>query len=81
MGNEILELVVTIAWSIWFNRNVIRQRKTRQSTVVILHKARMLLEEFQTTNHQSSKHIVKDSKQWTNPTRPWYKINVDGMTF
>lgn len=41
----------------------------------------MLLEEFQKANHQLSKHIVKDSEQWTNSTPPWYKINVDCATF
>ena len=41
----------------------------------------MLLEEFQKANYQPSKHIVKDSEQWTNPTPPWYKINVDCATF
>lgn len=29
VGNDILELFITIAWSIWFNWNQVWQRKTR----------------------------------------------------
>ena len=29
MGNDILELVIATSWSMWFNKNVVRQGKTR----------------------------------------------------
>ena len=74
MGNDVLELVIATSWSMWFNRNVVRQGKTRQLAAMVLQKARMLLDEFQVANAQPS-------KAWTNPTSPWYKINVDGVVF
>ena len=50
MDDELLGLVIMVVWCIWFNRNVVRQGKTRQSVVDILRKAKYLLEEFQTAN-------------------------------
>ena len=46
VGNEILELVITIAWSIWFNRNQVWQGKADQLASMIIHKARAVIEEF-----------------------------------
>ena len=65
----------------WFNRNVVRQGKTRQLAATVLQKARMLLDEFQVANAQPSKALVSDTACWTNPTSPRYKINVDGVVF
>ena len=81
MGNDLLELVIATSWSMWFNRNIVRQGKTRQLAAMVLQKARMLLDEFQVANAQPSKALVSDTACWTNPTSPWYKINVDGMDF
>jgi len=36
VGNDILELVITFAWSILFNRNQVLQGKTRQTTSMII---------------------------------------------
>ena len=46
VGNDLLELVIIVAWSMWFNRNVVQQGKARQQAVTILQKARLLLDEF-----------------------------------
>ncbi|XP_065623781.1 uncharacterized protein LOC136065048 [Quercus suber] len=78
MGNELLELVITVAWSMWFNRNAVRQGKARQTAATILQKVRLLLDEFQLANFQLSKPVMHDRGQWTNPSPPWYKVNVDG---
>ena len=48
---------------------------------MVLQKARMLLNEFQVANAQPSKALMSDTTWWTNPTSPWYKINVDGTVF
>nr|XP_023915109.1 uncharacterized protein LOC112026651 [Quercus suber] len=47
VGDEILELVITIAWSIWFNRNQVWKGKADQSANMIIHKAISVIEEFQ----------------------------------
>ena len=41
----------------------------------------MLLNEFQVANAQPSKAVMSDTTWWTNPTSPWYKINLDGTVF
>ena len=70
VGNDLLELVIIVAWSMWFNRNVVQQGKARQQAITILQKARLLLDEFQIANFQPSKPMMHDSGQQTNPSLP-----------
>ena len=79
--DELLGLVITVAWCMWFNKNVVRQGKTRQSAAEILWKTKYLLEEFQTANFKLACHETSDIVQWIPPTQSWYKINTDGATF
>ena len=65
----------------WFNRNAVQQGKARQTAATILQKAQLLLEEFQLANFQPSQTMMHDREQWTNPSLPWYKVNVDGAVF
>ena len=46
-----------------------------------IHKARLLIEEFQVVNFQPLKPAKKEESKWTNPKPPWYKINSDGAVF
>ena len=46
-----------------------------------IHKARLLIEEFQVVNFQPLKPAKKEENKWTNPKPPWYKINSDGAIF
>ena len=50
MGDELLELMVMVAWCLWFNCNEVRQGKAQQLGFAILSKARYLLDEFQMAN-------------------------------
>ena len=45
-----LEHMIMVAWSICCNRNEVRQSKPSREGGAILHKARFLLNEFQTAN-------------------------------
>ena len=81
VGNEILELVITIAWSIWFNWNQVWQGKADQSASMIIHKARLVIEELQVANFRPLGSFVKKVELWINPKPPWYKINIDGTVF
>ncbi|XP_075654846.1 uncharacterized protein LOC142625013 [Castanea sativa] len=47
MGNDLVELVVIVAWCMWYNRNKVRLGSTRQTSQEIIHKARSTLNEFQ----------------------------------
>lgn len=81
MGDDVLELTITIAWSIWFNRNATRLGKSSQNTSMIIQKARALLDEFQVANFQLSQPVVKHSGHWICPKPPWYKINTNATVF
>lgn len=66
MGNDVLELAITIAWSIWFNRNTTRLGKSSQNASMHnIQKERVLLNEFQVANFQTSRPVVRGSGgQW-----------------
>ena len=81
MGDELLELVVMVAWCLWFNCNEVRQGKARQSGFAILSKAWNLLDEFQMTNIKLSQATSKDEIQWALLDDLWYKVNVDAIVF
>ena len=81
MNDELLWLVIMMAWCMWFNRNVVRQCKTQQLVAEILQKAKYLLEEFQMANFMLACHETYDIMQWIPLTQSWYKINTDGATF
>ena len=50
MGDELLELMVILAWCLWFNHNEVREGKAQQSRFSILSKGWYLLDEFQIAN-------------------------------
>ena len=81
VGDDVFELTITIAWSIWFNRNATRLEKSSQNASMIIQKARALLDEFQVANFQLSLPMVKDSGQWICLKPPWYKINTKAAVF
>nr|POE80305.1 hypothetical protein CFP56_14071 [Quercus suber] len=55
-GDEILEVVITVAWCLWFNINEARLGKARAQASAILHKACYLLE-FQVANFRLSSPV------------------------
>ena len=81
IGNAILEIILMIAWRMWFNRNVVRHSHFQQSAEEVVQLARFLLNEFQIANHSISQ--VKDNLDdpRTLPLAPNYKVNVDGEVF
>ena len=54
MGNDFLEMLFMIAWSMWHNRNVARHGSPRQSANLVVQKAQVLLDEFQIANYSIS---------------------------
>ena len=81
VGNDILEMLLMIAWRMWFNRNVIRHCHSRQSTEEVVQLAQFLLNEFQTANHTISQAKDNSDDPWTLPLASNYKVNVDGVVF
>ena len=70
VGDAVLELAITIAWSIWFNWNQVRHGQSCQFAAMILDKARSLIDEFQVANFQPSPLVVKEVEIWINPKPP-----------
>ena len=78
---ELLELVVMVAWCMWFNRNEARLGKTRQQGSEILQRARFLLDEFQIANIKLNTSGSREDAPWSLPKVPSYKLNVEGVNF
>ena len=81
VGKELLELIVTIAWCMRYNRNKTRHGAPRQSSRDIIHKARLILEEYKLAHLQKPLHKEHADIRWIPPDYPWYKINVDAAVF
>jgi len=56
VDRDLLALIVIVAWCIWFNRNKTRLGSPRQPSRKILHKARLILEEFQLAHLRKPYH-------------------------
>ena len=80
-GIDILEMLLMIAWRMWFNRNVVRHDHSRQSVEEVVQLARFLLIEFQMANHTISLVMDNSDDPWTLHLAPCYKVNVDGAVF
>ena len=81
LGNEMLELMVMVAWCLWFNRNESQLGKGRRQGSAIVQKASFLLDEFQMTNFKLKLVVDKEETQWLPLKPPWFKLNVDGVNF
>ncbi|XP_023907624.1 uncharacterized protein LOC112019319 [Quercus suber] len=72
-GRELLELILSVAWCMWYNRNKTRLGSTRQTSQQVIHKARSLLEEFQQA-HLSRPHFKDQADtRWSLPYIPGTK--------
>ena len=67
VGDELLGLIVTIAWCLWHERNTARTGGTRQTSNNILQKATFLLEEFRSANHKFQPPTVPHTITWSAP--------------
>ncbi|KAK9991150.1 hypothetical protein SO802_026135 [Lithocarpus litseifolius] len=81
VGKELLELIVTIAWCVWYTRNKTQYGTTRQSSREIILKARSILENYQLAQLQKPQHKELADTRWIPPDYPWYKINTDAAVF
>ena len=53
-----------VAWGIWHNWNEVCQGNMRQEEKAVPHKARFLLDEFQTANFSMAPFVAQDSAHW-----------------
>ncbi|KAL0010668.1 hypothetical protein SO802_005776 [Lithocarpus litseifolius] len=81
MDLKLIELTITVAWCMWYNRNKTRLGSPRQTSHEIIHKARSILEDFQLAH--LARPCLKDQTdaRWSPPSHPWYKVNTDAAVF
>ena len=81
IGDKLLSIIITLAWSIWHNRNAARSSGAQQTCTGIIQKAMLLLEEYQIANHKIKLPVAPHNVTWSPPSNSWYKINVNGVVF
>ena len=81
MDTRLIELVVTIAWSAWFNRNKTRLGEARQNPQEILRRAHSILHDFQLAHLRPTQLKEAMDGCWVPPVFPWYKVNLDATVF
>ena len=81
VGDELLGIIITLAWSIWHNKNTARTGGARQTCTSIIQKAMLLLEEYQIANHKIKLPVAPHNVTWSPPSNSWYKINANDAVF
>ena len=80
-GNDLIELIITMAWCTWYNRNMARLGSTRQTCHEIIHKACSILDDFQLAHLARPFFKEQVDPHWIPPSHPWYKANIDVAIF
>ena len=75
---ERVALVVTIAWSMWSNRNEVRHGGTRKMLEALVQWAMHYLTEYSAVTETTTVTPEVTNVMWTPPPPSLFKINVDG---
>ena len=81
MGNDLVELIITVVWCMWYNRNKTRLGSIRQTCHEIIHKAHSILDDFQLAHLARPLFKEKADPHWIPPSHPWYKVNIDAAIY
>ena len=81
VGKDMLELIVTLTWCMWCNRNKSRLGSPRQSSEEMMYKAQTLLADFQVAHLRCLQPKTADDSLRIPPSFPWYKVNTDAAVF
>ena len=76
-----LELIITISWCMWYNRNKTRLGSPRQFSHDIIMKAWSILYDFHLAYFRYYQPSVAEEVRWTLPVFPCYKVNMDAAIF
>jgi len=88
---DLIEITVTLMWSIWKARNLKLWQQVSDSSVTVLERAKHLLKSWRSANRRqnltsqnnifvtpsASQHNGDVNFKWRKPTRGRYKCNVD----
>ena len=72
VGQDLLELIITIAWCMWYNRNRTRHGPQRHSLNEIINKV---------AHFTCPQHTGPSNTHSVPPSNPWFKINTDASIF
>ncbi|XP_065634478.1 uncharacterized protein LOC136069648 [Quercus suber] len=73
--------MVTIAWSIWANRNEVRHGGTKKTAEALVKWSAQYLAEYRSANISTESVRRSQDVRWSPPPTASYKINVDGAVF
>ena len=73
--------IVMAAWAIRTNRNEIRHGGKKKSRLELIHWCGHYLDEYHAAQVVPTKPSRKVEVNWSPPSAPFYKINVDGLLF
>ena len=74
---ELIEMVVTIAWLLWFERNAVVHGKSSWFAGGIIDRAEYLLHEFKAANATMQQEGSAQIQNWQPPPIGKFKINFD----
>ena len=78
---ELIEKVIMVAWSLWKNRNELRNRGVKKSATRIGYDALEYLAEYQECVAEPVQRRDVQPEFWKPPLREKFKINIDGAVF
>ena len=78
---ELIEKVIMVAWSLWKNRNELRNRGVKKSATRIGYDALKYLAEYQECVAEPVQQRDVQPEFWKPPLREKFKINIDEAVF
>lgn len=78
---NIVVVVITVAWTIWTNRNEVQLGGVKKNGEVLAQWSSHYLEEYRVANIKKSTPIQNLMECWVPPTAPFFKVNVYGVVF
>ena len=73
--------VVTVAWSIWTNRNVVRHGRTKKTSEALVKWSTQYLTEYRNAHSPSEPVLRNPAVRWSPPPTSRFKMNLDGAVF
>ncbi|XP_030947476.1 uncharacterized protein LOC115971614 [Quercus lobata] len=78
---EDIDLAITIAWALWYNRNEVIHGKPRKAGLKLVDWCKNYLDEYWSANRTSVNPPAHLEVAWSPSNFPSYKVNVDAARF
>ena len=73
--------VVTVAWSIWTNRNEVHHSGIKKTSEALVKWSAQYLAKYRNANFRSESVPRNPTVRWSPPPTARYKLNLDGAVF